>query len=141
MQLQAGQTVSLFDGQQHRLGEVVVEKIEDGLVLGTFAAGQDFAKVEPLFAEFVEAANQQLFHCLDKLDAAITALGLYLVATNGIPLPAIEDVQIADRHISLRIRVPDARQNSSLPPASRLEEDGGFLSRGAPRPSAVREGE
>jgi len=103
MVLQARQTVRLLDRHSRCLGTVAVEQVEGDLVLGTFAVTVDFAPVEPLFSEFVEAADDQLFHRVDELDAIIAGLGLHLEGDNGTLLPAIGDVQIGGRHVSFRV--------------------------------------
>ena len=117
MQLPTGQPLLLCDGHQRLLGRLVINQIEDNLVLGRFVAEPDFASVRHLFAEFVEAVNQQLFRTVDELDQEIAALGLHLGSANGTPLPAIEDVQIADEEISFRIQPsqlgPDARAEAT----------------------------
>jgi hypothetical protein len=104
MHLLTGQPLLLCDGHHRLLGRLVINQIEDNLVLGRFVAEPDFAFVRHLFAEFVEAVNQQLFHTVDELDQEIAVLGLHLGSANGSPLPAIEDVQIADDEISFRIQ-------------------------------------
>jgi len=102
MHLQATQTVDLLDRKNRRLGLVTIERVDDDFVLGSFEPSPEFAAVEPLFSELVEAANEQLFHRVDDLDSAIAQLGLHLGTANGAPLPAISDVQIADGNISFR---------------------------------------
>src|SRR5262245_60885820 len=99
MQLHMKQTVELLDGRSRRLGSVTVEQIEDDFVLGRFAPAPEFAAVEPIFSEFVAAANDQLFDRVDELDSAIVALDLRLDMLNGVRLPAIRDVQIAGENI------------------------------------------
>lgn len=98
-----GQIIELLDGQDHLLGEVLVEEIQGNLVLGTIAPKPDFARVEPLFTEFVEAANQQLLYRVDELDSAIAALGLRLRLSDGVPLQDLYDLQIADYNVSFRV--------------------------------------
>jgi hypothetical protein len=107
MPLPTGQPLLLWDRHQRLLGKLVIHRIEGNLVLGQFLAEPAFASVQHLFAEVVEAANQQLFNTVDELDREIAALGLHLGSANGAPLPALDDVLIADEEISFRIR-PDS---------------------------------
>jgi hypothetical protein len=88
------------------LGHVVVETIEGDYVTGQFRPEASFAMVEPLFTELVAAANDQLFHRVGELDAAIAALGLHLASDNGAALPAIHQVEIDRQTISFRQRLP-----------------------------------
>jgi hypothetical protein len=104
MRLQPQQTVSLCDGQGRSLGQVVIAKIEGDLVVGQFTPTPAFATVQPLFDEFVEAVNDELFHRVDELDKALAALGLRLDAPDGHWMPLIHDVQIAGPDISFRIQ-------------------------------------
>jgi hypothetical protein len=121
MRLQQGQAVALWDGQDHCLGEIAVERIEGPLVLGVFTPRPDYVRVEPLFTEFVEAANQQLFHRVDELDALIAQLGLHLKAADGTPLSDIYDVQIAGPNISFRVREQEPINGQTTPSAGTLK--------------------
>ncbi len=124
MSLQGQQVISLYDGQGRDLGRVVVERVEGDLVFGRFTPGPHYPAVASLFAEFIEAANQQLLSVVGELDATIRALGLHLVAPGYPSLPAIEDVQIGDGVITFRVQprpsdppLPDAATAACPPPA------------------------
>ena len=103
MDLQLQQRVFLVNGQGGDLGQVVIERTEGDLVFGRFTPGPAFSHVEPLFAEYVEAANQQLLSVVGDLDAKISALGLHLGSPEGTSLPAIYDIQIGAGIITFRI--------------------------------------
>ena len=109
MQLQTGQVLELRDAQQRLLGRVTLKNREDDLLSGHFVPGPAFSSVERLFRDFEEAVNAQALGALDKLDAAIAALGLRLaVAGNGDEV-GVEDVQIwSDGGVTCRLssRVP-----------------------------------
>jgi hypothetical protein len=104
MPLQRQQTVSLCDRLGKTLGRVAIDRIEGDLVFGRFTPGPDYAGVERLFAEYVEAANDQLLSIVAELDAAIAALGLHLRPPEGAAIPDIYDVQIGSGLINFRIR-------------------------------------
>jgi len=110
--LQPQQALSLRDGLGRDLGQVVVEQIKGDLVFGRFSPGPAYAEVAHLFAEQVEAANEQLLSVLAEWDAAIAALSLALSSTDSASLPAIHDVQIGAGVITFRLRkpVPDTRK-------------------------------
>jgi hypothetical protein len=111
MPLQSQQQVSLWDGQNRDLGRVVIDRIEGDLVFGRFTPGSNYPEVERLFAEYIEAANEQLLSIVGELDEAIAALGLHLRSPNKTDLPAIYDVQIGAGGINFRTRSqPDERQ-------------------------------
>lgn len=104
MQLQVGQILELLDARQRPLGKVTLEGREDDLLLGRFTPGPAFASVEPLFRDFEEAANTQALAVVDKLDAAIAALGLRLAATDKADGVDIKDVQIwSDGGVTCRL--------------------------------------
>ena len=94
---------NLLDGSGRVLGGVTVDEIRGQVVLGTFREAPAFQEVKPLFQEFVEAVNQQLFSHLDDLDARITALALRLQSAGHVQLPEIGDVQIEGENISFRL--------------------------------------
>ncbi len=105
MPLQPQQVLTLGDRQNRELGQVVVDRLEGNLVFGRFSPGASYPEVERLFAEYIEAANEQLLSVVGELDAAIDALGLHLRSPdNASGLPAIYDVQIGDGIITFRIR-------------------------------------
>jgi hypothetical protein len=106
MPLQPQQQLDLWDRQGHRLGRAVIDRIEENLVFGQFTPEPEYARVEPLFVEYVEAANQQLLSMVGELDATIAALGLHLRAANRTDLPVIYDVQIGEGIITFRLRPP-----------------------------------
>jgi hypothetical protein len=102
MPLQPQQRVSLWDGQNRELGQVVIDRVEGDLVFGRFTPGPQYPSVERLFAEYVEAANEQLLSIVGELDAAIGALGLHLRSPGRTDLPTIDDVQIGAGGINFR---------------------------------------
>ncbi|WP_257251960.1 hypothetical protein [Burkholderia cepacia] len=86
-------------------GEVTVTSSEGGLMIGNFTPGENFRSYEQLFVEFEQAANNQLFVEIDRLEREIIELGFYLVG----PLPnegrlEIEDLQIMGSDVSFRVR-------------------------------------
>jgi len=91
---------------EHCLGRIVIDRIEADLVFGQFTPGPGFARVEPLFVDYDEVANEQLFSTVGALDDAIAALGLHLRAADRAGLPAIHDVQIGEGVITFRPRPP-----------------------------------
>ncbi|MDN7874665.1 hypothetical protein [Burkholderia aenigmatica] len=95
----------LNDGSGDLAGEVTVTSADGILTLGNFAPGPHFCSYEQLFAEFEQAANNQLFVEVDRLEREITELGFYLVG----PLPQenrleIGDLQIMGSDVSFRVR-------------------------------------
>src|SRR5262249_23035509 len=96
-------TVSLWDAQGRNLGQVVIDHVEDNLVFGQFTRGLDYPQVERLFADYVEAANEQLLSLVGVLDREISALGLHLRSSDEAGLPAIYDAQIGDGIITFRL--------------------------------------
>ncbi|MGS0897633.1 hypothetical protein ACVBGC_34835 [Burkholderia stagnalis] len=86
-------------------GEVAVTSSEGGVMIGNFTPGENFRLYEKIFIEFEQAANNQLFVEIDRLEREITELGFYLAG----PLPQvsrleIDDLQIMGAHVSLRVR-------------------------------------
>ncbi|KVA56905.1 hypothetical protein WI61_36945 [Burkholderia cepacia] len=74
-------------------------------MIGNFTPGENFRSYELLFVEFEQAANNQLFVEIDRLEREIIELGFYLVG----PLPnegrlEIEDLQIMGSDVSFRVR-------------------------------------
>ena len=88
------QPLTLVDAQERALGSVEIERIEGGLVFGRFLAALEFAAVSKLFDDFEEASNCQALGLVDKLDAAIEALGLRLRWPGETLSMAVRDVQI-----------------------------------------------
>src|SRR5712692_2356539 len=104
MNLQCQQEVSLLDGQARVLGQVRIDRIQGDLVFGRFTAGPAYAEVEPLFTEYVEAANEQVLSIVGRLDEAIARLNLHLHSADAGALPAIYDVHIGAGSITFRVR-------------------------------------
>jgi hypothetical protein len=104
MVFQPNQVLLLMDNLNRRLGQVTIERVEGNLVLGQFEPGPDYPAVEQLFAEYIEAANEQLLSVVGDLDATIRQLGLRLFCPGVAPLPAIDDVQIGMGRVNFRIR-------------------------------------
>ncbi len=129
MPLQLQQLVSLCDGQNRDLGRVSIERVEGDLVFGRFNPGPHYPEVERVFAEYVEAANEQLLSIVGELDETISGLGLHLRSPGRADLPAIYDVQIGAGRINFRTRpqpgdrqAPDQAGAPGLPlPAARPE--------------------
>ncbi len=122
MSLRRSQAFSLWDRQDRDLGRVVVERVERDLVFGRFTPGTAYPHVERLFAEYVEAANDQLLSIIARLDERISELGLRLHSPDGTTVPEIYDVQVGDGVITFRTRTAagtspsaDAASLTSLP--------------------------
>jgi hypothetical protein len=111
MPLRRSQIVFLRDGQERDLGRVAVDRVERDLVFGQFMPGPDYPLVERVFAEYVEAANDQLLSRVGELDEQIGRLGLRLSSADGGAVPAIHDVQIGEGVITFRT---DARGDDAL---------------------------
>jgi hypothetical protein len=86
--------VILLDAQQRQLGQIEVERTEGDLLFGKFLPEPAFAAVARLFRDFEEAADCQALAVVDKLDAAIVALGLTLRFPDGSRSVNLSDVQI-----------------------------------------------
>jgi hypothetical protein len=112
MTFQRGQTFSLRDARDRELGRVEIDRTEGNVVFGRFTPGPDYAQVAPLFAEYVEAANDQLLGVVGELARQIAALGLSLHAPNALPVPGISDVQIGDGIITFRTEPPPVAARS-----------------------------
>lgn len=109
----------LLDGQDREVGQVLVDRIRNGVVFGQFTPGPAFAPVERLFADYVEAANEQLLNLVGDLDREIAALRLRLQSAEVVDLPDIYDVQIGEGVITFRPRGPLAdRHPGSAAPAA-----------------------
>lgn len=107
MPLQPAQQIQLSDRQDRDLGQIQIDRIQGDLVFGRFTPGPDYPQVQRLFAEYVEAANDQLLSIVGELDAAIRELGLRLRAENGRDLPGIDDVQIGEGIVTFRTKVTE----------------------------------
>jgi hypothetical protein len=104
MLLRPEQPLTLWDAHEQCLGRVVIDRIEGNLVFGQFRPEPNYARVQSLFADYIEAANEQLLSIVGELDEAIAALRLHLRAADGSDLPAIHDVQIGAGRITFRLR-------------------------------------
>lgn len=114
MTFQPQQRLFLQDRQVRDLGIVTVTRVESNLVFGQFVAGGDYPAVAQLFAEYVEAANDQLFSVVGEMDTVIAGLGLHLHSPDGVSLPPIHDVQIGSGIITFRVGAcPDAAAPSA----------------------------
>jgi hypothetical protein len=116
------QSISLRDRYDRDLGLVEIERVERDLVFGLFTPGPDYPQVESLFAQYVEAANDQLLSTIAQLDERISAMGLRLHTADGTTMPEIYDVQIGDGVITFRTCTatdpslsPDAASLTNLP--------------------------
>ena len=98
MELRAGSVVELVDGLGRLLGHVTVECLEGERLLGQFAAGPGYAAAEPLFRQFEEAANDQVFSILDDLADTIAALQPRFRSANNGAEAAVQDLQIMEGH-------------------------------------------
>lgn len=104
MKLHPHQEFSLLDRQGSALGRVEIERVQGDLVFGRFTPGPAYAAVEPLFTEYVAAANEQVLSIVGQLDARIAGLGLHPHSAAHDRLPVIHDVQIGDGTITFRFR-------------------------------------
>ena len=124
MSLRHEQPISLKDKQDRDLGRVVIERVEHDLVSAGSRRDRRIRRSSRLFAEYVDAANDQLLSTVAELDGRIGALGLRLQSADGAAAPAIYDVQIGDGVITFRTRsaaegspFPDTVPVTSLPGA------------------------
>jgi hypothetical protein len=95
----------LKDRRGDLTGEITVTSSDGALMLGDFASAPHFRLYEQLFKEFEQAANDQLFVEVDRLEHEIAGLGFYLVG----PFPQedrleIEDLQIMGHGVSFRLK-------------------------------------
>jgi hypothetical protein len=105
MEMNGEKTLHLIDAEQRQLGQITIECMDEDLVLGTFAPGPDFPKVEDLFHNFEEAVNLQVLSIVDELDAQIGALGLRLCPSEESEPIRVYDVQIwSDGNVTCRLR-------------------------------------
>jgi hypothetical protein len=94
--------LELVNAQNESLGQIAVERAENGLVTGAFAASPFFVAVEQIFRDYEEAVNLQSLSVVDELDRQIALLGLGVALPDG-PRVDVEDVQIwSDGAISFR---------------------------------------
>jgi hypothetical protein len=94
MQLITGATLELRDGRKRLFGQVVIEQIAGGSILGKFSPGPDYPAVQQLFHDFEEMVNQQVFPVADELGAAIDSLEMRLCSPQDARTWEVCDVQI-----------------------------------------------
>ena len=121
-----GHSVELMDTEQRQLGQMRIERQEEGLLSGTFVPGSAFPSVEQLFHEFEAAVEVQALHVIETLDAAIAALGLHLQRPDTREPIAVQDVQIwSDGSITCRLceqSVASAKEDLQTKPSRRTTE-------------------
>jgi len=118
MSRHVGHSVNLVDTEQRQLGQMRIEQQEEDLLYGTFAPGPAFSSVEHLFHEFEAAVEVQALHVIETLDAAITALGLYLLWPDTREPIAVQDVQIwSDGRITCRLCEQPVASTKAAPQA------------------------
>jgi hypothetical protein len=122
MTLEPNQEVSLRDREGRDLGTVRVDRIQGDLVFGRFTPGAAYTDVEPLFAEYIAAANDQLLGIVGELDERIARLNLHLRSASPGAMPAIHDVQIGDGTITFRTRSVLKSPNGPAGVATHLPE-------------------
>jgi len=94
--------LQLIDAQQHTLGRIAVERVDQGLFTGEFIRDPGFSTIERLFRDYEEAVNLQALTVVDRLDAQIVSLGLRAVLPEGRQVP-LHDVPIwSDGAITFR---------------------------------------
>jgi hypothetical protein len=67
------------------------------------------------FADYIEAANEQLLSVVGELDATIRQLGLHLRCQDAANLPAIHDVQIGLGRINFRLCLEKTARTAMAP--------------------------
>jgi hypothetical protein len=115
------QQLELLDGHKRTLGRVIIEQVQGDLMFGRFTPTQEFARVERLFADFLEAANEQLLSVVADLDREIASLGLSLRGADGDDVGPVVDVQIGEGTINFRLPSPEqassGRTSAAVSPA------------------------
>jgi hypothetical protein len=107
MLFQLNHSLTLSDARGLTYGWMTLESHEEPLLQGVFVPGPDFLRVSPLFRQFEEAVNEQALSTVNRLDAAISALGLVLSSPDGSEQTPVYDVQIwTDGGISCRLVHP-----------------------------------
>lgn len=106
MALDPQQELHLVDATGKTLGSVSIERIEGDRVFARFSPASDFAGAQLKFRQFEEAANDQLFHEVDRLSREIDSLGLRLASVDGTNSLHLDDVQIMN-DADLSCRVPN----------------------------------
>jgi hypothetical protein len=125
MQPQPGQTLELVDAQRRHLGQMTVRSDADGLLEGTFVPGPDYPEVRSLFRAFEEAADSQALSAVDRLGAAIDALGVRVCAPDGSLRVAVHDLQIwSDGAMTCRVAAPARPNRNGCPSADRATPAG-----------------
>jgi hypothetical protein len=110
MDLLAKHTVYLVDGAGAQLGEILIDRYEAPLVVGTFHPSAGFALFRSLFQDFEKAVELQALGVVDDLDARIAALGLAVRSADGAQCSGVHDVQIwSDGDITFRLGTPESR--------------------------------
>lgn len=121
MTLKPQQQLELLDGHRRALGRVEIECVQDDVAFGRFTPGQEFALVEGLFAEHLEAANNQLLSLVADLDRKIASLGLSFRAADGTEVPPVVDIQIGQGTINFRLtsreQTPSGQNSGAVSPA------------------------
>lgn len=93
-------TLFLLDRDGTELG--IIRAIPtDGHMLGNFAPGPAFARHAALFAQYEQAAEQQLLQEIERLEREIGQLG-FMVATPDGARRRIADLQIMRAGIGFR---------------------------------------
>jgi hypothetical protein len=107
MRLDPGLTLILMDAQHRLLAYALLESNTADLLTGAWRPGPDYAAVESLFRDFEEAVNSQSLAAVERLDAAISNLGLSLALPDRKEHQPIHDVQIwSDGGFSCRPGTP-----------------------------------
>ena len=93
--------LKLLDKSGSTIGEIFVTA-ENSAILGNFLPTPAFSIYESLFRNHEQAANDQLFVEVDRLEEEISSLGFYVIdPCNGIK-KRITDLQIMEAGISFR---------------------------------------
>ena len=109
------QTLHIVDNKRRQIGQVTVENHGDHLIMGKFAPGPNFSRVEELFQKFEEAVNVQALSIVDQLDKQIAALGLQLYSPDHGQSIKSHDAQIwSDGGFSCQLTPEAVRSVNSL---------------------------
>ena len=93
--------IGITDATGLDIGSFTVEERRPGQFLGQFRPGSDYPSVEPLFQNFAELVEDQVFSLTDQAAEEIDKLGL-VAEVDGVTVP-LHDVQIyADGAASFR---------------------------------------
>lgn len=118
MTVVAGQQLNLIDGVGRELGSVRVRELRGDVLTGTLSPGTAYGTIEPLFREWVECVNGQLFTEADRLDGVIRDLRLRLQTPDGAEY-AVADFQPGDEVVTIRVGGYAERNGSTSGPAER----------------------